>query len=203
MKFIAFDLETTGTIPGIDKIVEIGAIRFENGVPEAVFSTLVNPCTLIPKSASDVNNITNDMVANKPTIEKFLNPFAKFCGLETLVAHNANFDAQFLIHDIKKHHSLAPQGIILDTLSMSRKIFPGFLNYKLSTLIKNLKIQSHNDFHRAEQDAKYCGEVFLKIIQRISPQKTPKIEDLISLNPRSSPLQFPQLKPKAIQLDFF
>ena len=41
MRFIAFDLETTGTLPGVDRIVEIGAVRFIDGNVEAVYSTLV------------------------------------------------------------------------------------------------------------------------------------------------------------------
>ncbi|MES3039249.1 MAG: 3'-5' exonuclease, partial [Bdellovibrionota bacterium] len=48
MNFIAFDLETTGTVPGVDQIVEIGAVRFVNGKPEATFTTLVNPGRPIP-----------------------------------------------------------------------------------------------------------------------------------------------------------
>jgi DNA polymerase III epsilon subunit-like protein len=35
MDFIAFDLETTGTVAGVDRIVELGAVRFRAGVPEA------------------------------------------------------------------------------------------------------------------------------------------------------------------------
>ena len=52
MRFIAFDLETTGTVPGVDQIVEIGAVRFNNGVVESVFSTLVDPQKLIPPGAT-------------------------------------------------------------------------------------------------------------------------------------------------------
>ncbi|MCB0370450.1 MAG: 3'-5' exonuclease, partial [Bdellovibrionales bacterium] len=60
MRFIAFDLETTGTLPGIDSIVEIGAVRFVDGQVEAIYSTLVNPQKPIPPGASRVNGITDD-----------------------------------------------------------------------------------------------------------------------------------------------
>ena len=49
MRFVAFDLETTGTVPGVDKIVEIGAVRYLNGQPEATFSTLIDPRRSIPR----------------------------------------------------------------------------------------------------------------------------------------------------------
>ena len=58
MKFVAFDLETTGFLPGVDKIVEIGAVRFVNGEAESVFSTLVDPGMPIPEAASKVNSRT-------------------------------------------------------------------------------------------------------------------------------------------------
>ena len=65
MKFIAFDLETTGTVPGADQIVEIGAVLFENGQPTAVFSTLINPQRPIPPGASAVNGIFDHMVQGR------------------------------------------------------------------------------------------------------------------------------------------
>ena len=77
MRFISFDLETTGFISGVDQIVEIGAIRYVDGQPDAVFATLVDPKMSIPEGASRVNGITNDMVAGKITIvevEKLVQP---------------------------------------------------------------------------------------------------------------------------------
>ena len=72
MRFIAFDLETTGTVPGVDKIVEIGAVRFIDGVPEAIFATLIDPLRPIAPGATAVNGISDDMVKGKPTIDKIL-----------------------------------------------------------------------------------------------------------------------------------
>ena len=48
MDFIAFDLETTGTVAGVDQIVEIGAIRYVNNKHEATYSTLINPRRSMP-----------------------------------------------------------------------------------------------------------------------------------------------------------
>lgn len=101
MRFIAFDLETTGTVPGADQIVEIGAVRFVNGAPEAIFASLIDPQRPIPPGASAVNGISNEMVKGKPLIDSLLPSFAEFCGEDLLVAHNAPFDTQFLTADIK------------------------------------------------------------------------------------------------------
>jgi len=202
MRFIAFDLETTGTVPGVDQIVEIGAVRFINGQVDSIFATLIDPNRPIPPGASAVNGITDEMVKGKPTIEGILNSFAEFCGDDVLVAHNAPFDAQFLIADIKKYESPAPKGLALDTLPIARKVFPGLPNYKLGTLVQHLKIPS-TEFHRAEEDATYCGLVFLELVKRISiGGKAPEVANLVALTGKPE-LRFPQIERQPKQMDFF
>ncbi len=200
MRFIAFDLETTGTLPGVDRIVEIGAVRYNAGQIEAVFSTLVNPQIPIPAGASRVNGITDDMVVGKPTIETLLDPFAEFCAGDVLVAHNASFDAGFLTSDINKFESKAGTGLILDTYSMSKKVFPGLLNYKLGTLVQHLAIPS-SQFHRAEEDATYCGQLFIRMIEKVfgQAQIAPPLENLIGLMGKPA-LKLPQIIPQPKQM---
>lgn len=202
MRFIAFDLETTGTVPGVDRIVEIGAVRFIEGVPEAIFATLIDPLRPIARGATAVNGISDDMVRGKPLIESVLPSFAEFCGDDILVAHNAPFDAQFLTADIKRHESVAPNGIIIDTLPIARKVFPGLPNYKLGTLVQYLKINTAG-FHRAEEDATYCGQLFFQMIKRISVGgQAPQIANLIALTGKPE-LRFPQIIRQPKQMDLF
>lgn len=201
MKFIAFDLETTGTVPGVDQIVEIGAVCFQNGEVESVFSTLVDPQRSIPPGASAVNGITDDMLVGQPKIEQLLPAFADFCQDFPLIAHNAPFDSQFLISDIKRFEAPAPRGIILDSLPISRKVFPGLANYKLGTLVQHLKIPSAG-FHRAEEDATYCGKLFLELLKRISVGgKAPQLENLVALTGKPE-ARFPQIIRQPKQMDF-
>lgn len=202
MRFIAFDVETTGTVPGVDSIIEIGAVRFVDGIVDAVYSTLVDPLRPIPPGASHVNGITDDMVKGKPTIQTLLDSFADFCGDDVMVAHNAPFDVQFFTNAIKKHESKAPRGVILDTLSISRKILPGLPNHKLGTLVQHLKIES-SDFHRAEEDATYCGKLFLHLVSKIAgPNAQIPLANLITLSGKLE-LRFPQIVRQPKQLDFF
>lgn len=202
MRFIAFDLETTGTVPGVDQIVEIGAVRFIDGQPEAIFATLIDPLRPIPPGASAVNGISDDMVKGKPLIDSILPAFAEFCGEDILVAHNAPFDSQFLIADIKKHETTAPRGVILDSLPIARKVFPGLPNYKLGTLVQHLKIPTSN-FHRAEEDATYLGHMFSQMMKRISiGGQAPQVGNLIALTGKPE-LRFPQIVRQPKQMDFF
>lgn len=200
MRFIAFDLETTGTVPGVDAIAEIGAIRFIDGQVDSMFCTLINPGRPIPPGASAVNGITDDMVVGKPNIESVLPSFAEFCGDDILVAHNAPFDAQFLTSDIKKYETPAPRGIVLDSLPIARKVLPGLPNYKLGTLIQHLKIPA-SGFHRAEADATYLGHMFEILVKRISiGGQAPKIENLVALTGKPE-FRFPQIERQPKQLD--
>lgn len=202
MRFVAFDFETTGTVPGVDQIVEIGAVRFINGEPEAVFATLVDPLRPIPPGASKVNGIFDDMVKGKPTIDTLLDSLADFCGDDILVAHNAPFDAQFLTADVKKYESKAPRGIVLDSLPIARKVFPGLPNYKLGTLVQHLKIPT-TDFHRAEEDATYLGHMFTQMLKRISiGGQAPQVANLVALTGKPE-LRFPQIVRQPKQMDFF
>jgi len=201
MRFIAFDLETTGIMAGVDRIVEIGAVRFVDGIVEGVYSTLVDPLIPIPPGATKVNGITDDMVKGKPRIEELLESFAEFCADDVMIAHNAEFDYQFLVSDIKKHESKAPRGLILDSYPMAKKVFPGLANYRLSTLVQHLSIPS-TGFHRAEEDASYCGHLLLKMIDKISGSHKvwPPIANLILLTGRVEQ-RFPQIIPQPKQLN--
>lgn len=201
MRFIAFDLETTGTLPGVDRIVEVGAVRFVDGKVEAVYSTLVDPRTPMPEAASRVNGITDDMLEGKPVIESLLPSFAEFCGSDVIVAHNAAFDTQFLTADIKKYESKAPTGVILDTYTMAKKVLPGLANYKLGTLVQHLDIPA-GGFHRAEEDASYCGQLFIKMVEKMTGSAVvmPPLENLIALTGKAE-VRFPQIEPQPKQLN--
>lgn len=200
MRFVAFDLETTGIMPGVDRIVEIGAVRIENGEVIAVFSTLVDPGISIPAGASAVNGITDDMVTGKPKVEDLLTPLTEFCGEDVLVAHNAAFDTAFLLSDYKKHEVPTPKGVILDSYPMAKKIFPGLANYKLSTLVQHLNIDN-NGFHRAEGDATYCGKLMLKIVERVTGSHLtwPPVPNLVALTGKPES-RFPIIEPQPKQL---
>lgn len=198
MNFIAFDLETTGTLAGIDRIVEIGAVRFSNGKLEDIYSTLVDPLMPIPEGASRVNGITDDMVQGKPLIETCLESFTQFCGQDPLVAHNASFDFQFLLNDYRKHEFLAPSGYVFDTLSLSKRIIPGLSNYRLSTVAQHLKFK-FGTLHRAHEDAELCGKVFADLMERALPNKFLDKRDIESLQGKA-PLKFPYIEKSSDQL---
>ena len=199
MDFVSFDLETTGTLSHLDRIVEIGAVRFSQGEARENYSQLISIDIPMPEQASAVNGITDEMLKNQPPIEEVLPVFSEFCSNSLLVAHNAPFDFQFLLRAIEEHRCSSPRGLVLDTCQLARKSFPGLANYKLSTLCDYLKIPSEG-FHRAEADALYCGRLFTHILKKnsFSVEDVSKMTKLAGRNP----LKFPYSHIEG-QLTFF
>ena len=77
--YIVFDFETTGlNCSNGDEIIEIGAVKVHNGKIMETFATLVKPSISIPAEATKINNITNDMVKDAPTINLVLPDFLNF-----------------------------------------------------------------------------------------------------------------------------
>ncbi len=199
MDFIAVDVETTGTLSHVDHIVEIAGVKFCEGKVVGEFSSLINPGCTMPKEASNVNGITDDMLCDKPTIEKVLPSFSAFCGSQVLVAHNALFDFQFLALGMERHQCAGPQGPMLDTYSLSKTILPGMSNYKLSTLAEYFKITS-SGFHRAKHDAFACGKLFHILLSHIKQKGYElSVKKVLELSGKKE-LRFPPLKANQLPL---
>jgi len=95
--YVVFDLETTGINQQTDDIIEISAIKVQGHEITEEFSTLVNPGRRIPKAATAVNGITDEMVADAPDIEAAMEAFLNFIGYAVLVGHNIHtFDTNFV-----------------------------------------------------------------------------------------------------------
>ncbi|MFR8840499.1 MAG: exonuclease domain-containing protein, partial [Clostridium sp.] len=177
---VVFDIETTGFSPIKNKIIEIGAVKVENGKITDKFSTFVNPEVPIPFEIEKLTSISDNMVLNAPTIEQVLPKFLEFCGDAVMVAHNASFDMSFM-----KHNALLLgmtfEPAILDTVSMARFLLPNLHRFKLDTVAKELKISLENH-HRAVDDAGATAEIFVKFMEML---KQRGIENLTQLNEHS------------------
>lgn len=102
---ITFDLETTGLDPATDRIVQFCIIKtFPNSKKSAIKVTrLVNPCIVIPKEASDIHGITNDMLEEAPLFSDIAKPISEFIKGCDVVGYNSNrFDIPFLLHEFER-----------------------------------------------------------------------------------------------------
>ena len=78
--FIAFDTETTGLDPVSGRIVEIGAVKFDQRGVIARYNVLINPEMPMPEEAGKVNGITDEMLKDKPLIADVFPDFFDFIG---------------------------------------------------------------------------------------------------------------------------
>jgi DNA polymerase-3 subunit alpha (Gram-positive type) len=178
--FVVFDLETTGLSAKNDMITEIGAIRIVNGKVTESFSQLINPEIPIPYKITEITGITNEMVAGMPTIKDVIHKFKDFIKDSILVAHNATFDIGF-IREKMKIFNLSVENPVLDTLELSRAMFPGLKSHKLNVVAKHLDVRLVNH-HRAVDDATATGDILLKSLDILKDKNINTLKQINSLN---------------------
>ncbi len=165
-KFVVFDLETTGFSPKNDKITEIGAIKIKNGEIIDRYNQLVNPGISIPEKIVQLTGISNELVKDEPNIEEVLPQFYQFIKGTVLVAHNASFDMGFIRENFSKLN-IDINNPILDTLALTRALFPQLKSHKLNRVAKYLNVSLENH-HRAVDDAEATANIFLKCMSIMS-----------------------------------
>ena len=175
--YVVFDLETTGFSSIKDKIIEIGAVKVENGVITDKFSTFVNPKVPIPFEITNLTGITDDMVMEAPDIETILPQFLEFVGDAVLVAHNASFDVSFIEQNCR-YQDITPDFTLVDTVAMARILLPTLSKFKLNVVANALHISLENH-HRAVDDAGATAEIFVKFVEMLRARN---IKTLTKLN---------------------
>ena len=163
--FVVFDIETTGFSKTECKIIEIGAVKVENGVITDHWSTFVNPGVHIPREITELTSITDSMVADALPFEAQIDDFIRFCDGCVMVAHNANFDMGFMKQK-SKECGRSFDLPYLDTLILSRCMYPKLPNYKLDSICRHLNvILGHH--HRAVDDADATAQAFVKMLAQL------------------------------------
>ena len=174
--FCAFDTETTGLFPKQDRIIELGAVKFDKNGVRDTFNTLVNPQIPLPPVCQQVSHITDEMVRDAPKIVSVLPEFLRFAEGCILVAHNALFDIKFTDQELKRCGLLTLTHQEIDTLSLSRWAYPANGHWKLQYLAEQFKIEV-KAAHRACDDARVCMEVFLRCIRDTMDRQKPVESD--------------------------
>jgi DNA polymerase III epsilon subunit family exonuclease len=151
--YVSLDLETTGLSPETDRIIEIGAVRFdETGQEFGRFETLVSPGRPISPTARAIHRITDAELADAPPADLALPALADWLGDPAevlLMAHHARFDASFLGAGFSRLGRPIPGLRFADTLSLARFRLPRAGSHKLDTLAELLHLGPEGPSHRA------------------------------------------------------
>src|ERR1700737_1351514 len=151
---VALDLETTGLTPRLDRIIEVGAVRFRGGEVLATFQSLVRPEVGIPRAVQDLTGIRDDDVAAAPPPEQVLAELIDFVGDSGVVAHSGNFDLSLLVNPV------SDAGYALfNPLAPARIRLPRAPSHSLPHLSRQLGL-THPHPHRALSDADAARQLF-------------------------------------------
>ncbi len=172
MRFTAIDIETTGLGPEKARIIEIGAVKYVDGVQTEVFSTLINPQTAgIPERITELTGITDDMVKDAPCEAEAMRSLLRFLeGEEVLLGHNIPFDFSFLkVAAGRLGETFEYKG--LDTLVMARLCHPDAPSKTLAAMCEMYDITNERA-HRAYEDACTAAELFLLMEKKFGGKNT-------------------------------
>jgi DNA polymerase III epsilon subunit family exonuclease len=167
MKYVVFDIETTGLDTKKDRILEIGAVKVENGIVIDEFNKMMNPGISIPPHVSEINHIYDHMVCDKPhpgvVLQEFYN-FYKDC--DYIIGHNAKkFDYPFLTQEYIRYMVKVEPFTVKDTMWVARSKIKGLRSYSLKALC-NIYGVTNKDAHRALSDVYATHEVYLKLLEK-------------------------------------
>lgn len=174
--YISLDLETTGLNPKLDKIVEIGAVKVEEGKITDTFSALVNPGRKLEERVRELTGITDEELAGKPSIEEVFPELLKFMeadcgGLDghlPLLGHSILFDYSFLKKAaVDQKCTFERQGI--DTLKIARRFLTQLEHRRLDYLCDYYQIPHHA--HRALGDAQATHILYQKLAEQFYGQE--------------------------------
>ena len=166
--YIAIDLETTGLSPKLDRIVEIGAVRVEDGQITDELKLFVDPGRELPARITELTGITQDMLKDAVSQETAIRQVTDFCEDLVLLGHNILFDYSFLKRSAVNHGlPFVHQGI--DTLKLARHFLPDAESRRLEDLCTSYHIETMPSRPNACMTA--CGDNFWKGMRPILPRE--------------------------------
>ena len=161
----AIDVETSGLSPFRgDRVIELAAVMIGDGEIVEEFSTLINaPCT-IHLSAKRLHGISRAMLKNQPGPAEAWKRFQLFVGDAPLIAHNAQFDMEFIRYELsglKKH--LSNRSIC--TLRLARRRYPRLPRHRLEDVARHVLGEIPKDcrLHRALGDARLVARLWMAL----------------------------------------
>ena len=152
--YVSIDLETTGLNPKRDRIIEIGAIRVEQGQIVEEFSTFVDPGRKLEERITELTGIRDEDLADAEL---------------PLLGHSILFDYSFL-KKAAVDRKITFERSAVDTLQVARKYLQELPHRNLGYLCQYYEIPHHA--HRALEDAKATDRLFRKLAELFYQEET-------------------------------
>ena len=166
--YVCVDLETTGLNPKTDRIIEIGAVKIENGKKAGVFESFVCPGRQLTDKIKELTKITDAQLQNAPDIHSVLPELLDFMGDSILLGHSVLFDYSFLKKAaVNEKLTFERQGI--DTLKIARTFLQELESRSLDFLCKFYDIP--HKAHRALADAEATCLLFERLYEEFGERE--------------------------------
>ena len=177
--FVVVDLETTGGSAVFDRVIEVAAIRLQNGVVQDRLEKLVEPGLPIPGFVTRMTGINASLVRGKPSFDYLLPDVQRLIQGAVVVAHNASFDCGFLVQAFRRA-GLTWEGERVCTLRLARRLLPGLRSYRLDSLCAALGF-TYVQQHRAGPDAEATLSLLNSLLQAALERGIDTLAGLLSL----------------------
>lgn len=174
--YVVFDVETTGLSAVYDTIIELAAVKVVNGEIKERFERFANPHHPLSSTTTELTGITDDMVKDAPEVSEVIRDFKEFIGDSILVAHNASFDMGFFYEASKKANLHDRNYPTIDTLELSRFLYPELRNHRLNTLAKKFDIEL-TQHHRAIYDTEATAYLFIRLMKDAAEKGIEYLDD--------------------------
>ena len=158
--FVALDLETTGLNADVEKIIQVGAVKFQGDQVMDRFETFVNPGRPIPEFVQRLTGIRPDQVSRAPSFSSVSQKLEEFLGHHPVVGHNVGFDLRFL-----ETHGLPLDNTRYDTWDLASFLLPRTSEYSLAALARMFGLDHHRA-HQAIDDAEATHQLFVTLLRR-------------------------------------
>ncbi len=159
-RYVVIDIETTGLHAETDEIIEIAALRVENGTPTASFSKCIAAEKPLSKEIQKLTSLTPALLqAEGVSLQEAIPAFLDFLGKDQIVCHHAAFDYRFLSRACRQCGLRMAANPCADTLILSRKQIRQVADYQLTTLAKYFGWQNMNP-HRALNDCEITSKLY-------------------------------------------
>jgi len=189
-EFCIVDIETNGSKPKKDQIIEIGAVKVKNRTIIDTYESLVK-CNSISRHISEITGIREADTLDAPDLKTVMEEFRLFLGSAVFVAHDVKFDYSF-ISAMMQRVSLEPLlNRSLCTIDMAERTIAS-RRYGLAYLNEQLDLYKEATHHRALSDAITTVKLFKRSLQFI-PHTLKSAEDLIRFSKEAKRLKRPVL----------
>ncbi len=183
--YVIFDTETTGLSCRYDRLIEFGAVKMSpTGEILDEIDFFINPDGhKLSKFSIETSHIRQEDVDRGKPIKKALNEILEFFGDSIIVAHNAYFDFDFINEALKNNGMPLISNPVIDTLPLSRYLFPDMRSHREEALARRLSIEfDATGAHRANYDAGHLAKIFDAMLSLLE-EKMPHVKhkDLASL----------------------